>query len=292
MRMLQGFKTKGQMEEDGMIFEPGTTELRAHKASFSPDQVALGTLPTDQSEDTGKLSEFFQNYKEQLERWRILSKEEARSVGLPVDRGQIYQRNTVTGVTKQMKTTVEDQFRVLSQEESNSFGLPEGEIYQLNEATGKVEILDMDREDKFSIISKEHARSMGLPIDSGQIYQRNEVTGNIQLLDRSFKEGEKIQESLKEEIGPKGYLENVTEMNEDISGILKNLPKEMWYNLLDKIKPYYLDELDMRLLHEGVDFDGVLKEERLIERGSEDWNKLQKLKQDLQNQIDERWTRE
>ena len=70
-------------------------------------------------------------------------------------------------------------------------------------------------------------------------------------------------------------------MNEDISGILKNLPKQMWYNLLDKIKPYYLDELDMMLLHEGVDFDGVLKEERLIERGSEDWNKLQKLKEEL-----------
>jgi hypothetical protein len=46
------------------------------------------------------------------------------------------------------------------------------------------------------------------------------------------------------------------------------------------------------MLHPDVDFDKVLKEERLIERGSEDWNKLQQLDEALQKQVDERWTRE
>ena len=186
MRMLQGFKTKGQMEEEGMIFEPGTTELRAHKASFSPDQVALGTLPTDQSGSYDDVMEFIK-----------------------------------------------------------------------------------ERQNTQSLKERQNTQS---------------------LLERTQIQDKLLQDQLTEEVTP--YREGITEMNEDISGILKSLPKQMWYNLLDKIKPYYLNELDMMLLHKGVDFDGVLKEERLIERGSEDWNKLQKLKQDLQNQIDERWTRE
>jgi len=176
MRMMQGFKTKQHMEEQqGKVFEPGTSEIIGQKASFSPDQVALGTLPTDQSDNAEQMIEFMMKQLQFKER-----------------------QNTQS------------------------------------------------------------------------------------LLERT-----QIQDKLTEEVTP--YREGITEMNEDISGILKNLPKEMWHSLLDKIKPYYLDENEMRMLHEDVDFDSVLKEERLIERGSEDWNKLQQLKEELRKQSED-WT--
>jgi hypothetical protein len=178
MRMMQGFKTKQHMEEQqGKVFEPGTSEIIGQKASFSPDQVALGTLPTDQS----------------------------------------------------------DKFQT---DDANEF------------------------------IRQQLLQGGGKELDAIELYE-------------NFK-NQLLQDQLTEEVTP--YREVVTDMNEDISGILKNLPKEIWYNLLDKIKPYYLDELDMMLLHEGVDFDSVLKEERLIDRGSKDWNKLQKLKEELRKQ--------
>lgn len=178
MRMMQGFKTKQHMEEQqGKVFEPGTSEIIGQKASFSPDQVALGTLTTDQS----------------------------------------------------------DKFQT---DDANEF------------------------------IRQQLLQGGGKELDAIELYE-------------NFK-NQLLQDPLTEEVTP--YREVITDMNEDISGIIKSLPKEIWYNLLDKIKPYYLDELDMMLLHEGVDFDSVLKEERLIDRGSKDWNKLQKLKEELRKQ--------
>ena len=207
LREFLGLTTQGEMEKQGNVFRDNSAEIIGQNISMRPENFALGTLPTDQSDTIGEL--------QPLEQWIVLNKEKAKELGLPVEQGQIYQRNTVTGVTKQMKTSVEDQFRVLSQEESFSLGLPEGQIWQMNETNGEVKNLYIDKEDKFSILSLEQSRSMGLPIDQGQIYQRNEITGNIQLLDTDtgqiwregdtgqiWREGDDIKVNIKQKPDP------------------------------------------------------------------------------------------
>ena len=67
--------------------------------------------------------------------------------------------------------------------------------------------------------------------------------------------------------------------------LLSNFPREMWNKILDKIKPYVMDELDMRILHPDVDIEGTQREERIISRDSEDFKKLQEHKEKSHEQL-------
>jgi len=270
MRMMQGFSTKGQMEEQGTIFEPGTSEIIGQKASFSPDQVALGTLPTDQSEDTGKLREFFQSL--------------ALNPRFP-----IAEQESISNTGEEKKSGYQLLIDDYVDAYSEIIGYP-GDVL-LKQSEFDKELLEKAKDMKEYRQLQKDNKSIS-PIGEYLWNLRSEGWEDaILTIENKFEENrQKFIETKDEEVTP--YREGITEMNEDISGILKNLPKEMWHSLLDKIKPYYLDENEMRMLHPDVDFDKVLKEERLIERGSEDWNKLQQLDEALQKQVDERWTRE
>jgi hypothetical protein len=270
MRMMQGFSTKGQMEEQGTIFEPGTSEIIGQKASFSPDQVALGTLPTDQSEDTGKLSEFFQSL--------------ALNPRFPVA-----EQESISNTGEEKKSGYQLLIDDYVDAYSEIIGYP-GDVLHKQRQFDK-ELLEKAKDMKEYRQLRKDTKSIS-PIGKYLWSLRSEGWEDaILTIENKFEENrQKFIETKDEEVTP--YREGITEMNEDISGILKNLPKEMWHSLLDTIKPYYLDENEMRMLHPDVDFDKVLKEERLIERGSEDWNKLQQLDEALQKQVDERWTRE
>jgi len=67
IREFLGLVTQEKMERDqGKVFRENSAEIMGQNIDYTPDQSAIGTLQTDQSENTGNLGEFFQKYKDRM----------------------------------------------------------------------------------------------------------------------------------------------------------------------------------------------------------------------------------
>ena len=115
--------TQKELQNRGQVFRDNSSEYIGQNIDYTPDQSAIGTLQTDQAAKAEQMIEFMmkqlqfkeaekiqqslqdeigaggflRGVKELKGRHRVLSVEEATEKGLPVDQGQIWQINQMTG---------------------------------------------------------------------------------------------------------------------------------------------------------------------------------------------------
>ena len=70
-----------------------------------PENSAIGTLQTDQANKAEMMMEFMKRQlgDRETERFRVLGHDQADEMGLPVDSGQIWQMNEMTGKVEMME---------------------------------------------------------------------------------------------------------------------------------------------------------------------------------------------
>ena len=193
---LMEMTTQRELEKQGNVFRDNSAEIIGKNISMNlPENSAIGTLQTDQADQSEQMMEFMkkQLQDETTERFRILGHDQAREMGLPVDSGQIYQMNEMTGKVEMMEDLSPLQsFDVLSKEQAMDMGLnvDQGQIWQRNNVTGEVKQLQHASEN-FRILSEDESKMMGVPTDQGQIYQVDEITGNVKLMEGTKTSSEK-----------------------------------------------------------------------------------------------------
>ena len=160
VREFLGNQTQRELEEQGNVFRDNSAEIIGKNISMNlPENSAIGTLQTDQADQSEQMMEFMkkQLQDETTERFRILGHDQAREMGLPVDSGQIYQMNEMTGKVEVMEgTTTSGRHRILDVDEAMEKGLPvdQGQIWELNQMTGQVNLLDTGDAEKPEWITK------------------------------------------------------------------------------------------------------------------------------------------
>jgi len=170
IRELMEMTTQKELEKQGQVFRDNSSEYMGQNISMNlPENSAIGTLQTDQADKSEEMMKFLQNQllskTEQLSRnvdqFRVLSHDQAQEMGLPVDSGQIYQRNKTTGKVEVMEgTTTSGRHRILDVDEAMEKGLPvdQGQIWELNQMTGQVNLLDTGDAEKPEWITQEDGK--------------------------------------------------------------------------------------------------------------------------------------
>ena len=201
VREFLGNQTQRELEEQGNVFRDNSAEIIGKNISMNlPENSAIGTLQTDQANQAEMMLEFMKRQLQfdettgkSIERFRVLGHVQAQEMGLPVDSGQIYQMNEMTGKVEMMEDLSPLQsFDVLSKEQAMDMGLnvDQGQIWQRNNVTGEVKQLQHASEN-FRILSEDESKMMGVPTDQGQIYQVDEITGNVKLMEGTKTSSEK-----------------------------------------------------------------------------------------------------
>jgi hypothetical protein len=145
IREFLGFKTQGDMEEEGYVFEDDSAEIIGQNISFRPpEDSALGTLTTDQSE----------KFEDPALLERLAIQDNALNSSLPV--------------------AEQENVRILTEDEASSMGLStdKGKTYKMNEDTGKISV-------KERWLTQEEVKEQGFPYTDGQIYIMDVETGEI-----------------------------------------------------------------------------------------------------------------
>ena len=172
IRELMEMTTQRELEKQGNVFRDNSAEIIGKNISMNlPENSAIGTLQTDQANKAEMMIEFMkkqlqfgeglqqslqdeigpQSFLKALKegettgRFRVLGHDQAQEMGLPVDSGQIYQMNEMTGKVEVLEgTTTSGRHRILDVEEAQEMGLPvdQGQIWELNQMTGQVNLLD------------------------------------------------------------------------------------------------------------------------------------------------------
>ena len=66
IRKFLHLTTQKELQNRGQVFRDNSSEYIGQNIDYTPDQSAIGTLQTDQSENAGNLGEFFQKYKDRM----------------------------------------------------------------------------------------------------------------------------------------------------------------------------------------------------------------------------------
>jgi hypothetical protein len=135
IREFLGYGTQGDMEEKGFVFDDNSAEIIGQNISFRPQDSALGTLPTAQSQKFDDSLEEVMTESPKQE--RKLTLEEIKEHGLSQEDGRVYILDEDTGNIRVDEKTSE---RRLTQEEVKEYGLPytDGQIYIMDGETGKI----------------------------------------------------------------------------------------------------------------------------------------------------------
>jgi len=205
VREFLGNTTQRELEGQGQVFAPDSAEIIGQNISFRPpEDSAIGTLQTDQANEAEMMMEFMKKQLRNVDQFRVLSHDEAQTMGLPVDGGKIWQMNEATGKVEVLEgTTAQERHRILSAGEAKEQGLPvdEGQIWELNQMTGQVNLLDTgdaekperitkkEGEKKLRVITDEQAEELGFKTGDGRIYQIDEETGDVTLKEPGLIEG-------------------------------------------------------------------------------------------------------
>ena len=164
IRELMEMTTQRELEEQGNVFRDNSAEIIGKNISMNlPENSAIGTLQTDQANKAEMMLEFMKRQlgDRETERFRVLGHDQAQEMGLPVDSGQIYQMNEMTGKVEVLEgTTTSGRHRILDVDEAMEKGLPvdQGQIWELNQMTGQVNLLDTGDAEKPEWITQEDGK--------------------------------------------------------------------------------------------------------------------------------------
>ena len=166
VREFLGNQTQRELEGQGQVFAPDSAEIIGQNISMNlPEDSAIGTLQTDQANEAEMMMEFMKKQLRNVDQFRVLSHDEAQTMGLPVDGGKIWQMNEATGKVEVLEgTTAQERHRILSAGEAKEQGLPvdEGQIWELNQMTGQVNLLDTGEAETQNWITKKQGETTDL----------------------------------------------------------------------------------------------------------------------------------
>ena len=223
VREFLGNQTQRELEGQGRVFAPDSAEIIGQNISFRPpEDSAIGTLQTDQANQSEGLSWIKQIQdtlgkspqsatsvlRAEKERHRILSTGEAMEQGLPVDEGQIWELNQMTGQVNLLDTGEAETQNWITKKQGETTDLDsitewitkkQGETTDLDSITEWMEErgldgLNIDKshldrgENTLRVITDEEAEALGFKTGDGKIYQIDE-TGKVTLKKPGLIEG-------------------------------------------------------------------------------------------------------
>tara|TARA_B000000460_G_scaffold249628_1_gene232021 strand:+ start:5490 stop:6215 length:726 start_codon:yes stop_codon:yes gene_type:complete len=143
VREFLGNQTQRELEGQGRVFAPDSAEIIGQNIDYRPERSAIGTLQTDQADQSEQMMEFM---KKQLQ----FTPQSATSVLRAVKEGETTDLDSLTewmeekgldglNIDKSHLDRGENTLRVITDEEAEALGFKtgDGKIYQIDE-TGKV----------------------------------------------------------------------------------------------------------------------------------------------------------
>jgi hypothetical protein len=132
VREFLDLTTQKELEEQGKVFAPNSAEIIGQNIDYTPDQSAIGTLQTDQADESEQMMKFLQDQIGPRPLLRAAKKEAETQ----------YDVDKLNKYVEEQLNAEPGTYRVLSDEEVEVLGYPtkDGQIYEMDEVTNDVRL--------------------------------------------------------------------------------------------------------------------------------------------------------